>query len=33
LIDPCPEVKPSKKIHKTKQKIYPWLWLLSLQLG
>jgi len=25
LIDPCPEVKPSKKIHKTKQKRYPWL--------
>jgi hypothetical protein len=23
LIDPCPKVKPSKKIHKTKQKIYP----------
>jgi hypothetical protein len=33
LIDPCPEVKSSKKIHITKQKRYPWLWLLSLQLG
>jgi hypothetical protein len=25
LIDPCPEVKSSKKIHITKQKRYPWL--------